>query len=169
MIILFIILFYKILLGFYVLRNTTNLAIEQEAKIFTNKSTCNMAKFQLKFIQNLGNKQQAINLLPLNQFDRNIIINNPDITALSLDFLCSHEVLMLPSASPKGFILQLSAASSSVLSLLLISLPCLFLSTNNVSSFFVLTSSLIYSIASPNTDALSICITPNLHINYINS
>lgn len=52
---------------------------QQETTIFTNMSTCNMVKFQLKFIQNLGNKQQAINLFSLKQFNRNIIIDDPDI------------------------------------------------------------------------------------------
>lgn len=108
------------------------------------------------------NKQLALFFRVILMFTSSSMIRTS--TKQSLDLLCIHELLKAPfsglSWSPlKGLIDELSMSplftSLTIVSIFLLSFPCLFCSTRIFNSLIVRFSSLMYSIASPTMDALS--------------
>lgn len=64
----------------------TYFGVEEKAIVIADVATSNMVEIQLKLVKNPGNKQQTIDLLSLNEFDSDFIVNDANINLSILRF-----------------------------------------------------------------------------------
>lgn len=64
----------------------TYFGVEEKAIVIADVAASNMVEIQPKLVKNPGNKQQTIDLLSLNEFDSDFIVNDANINLSILRF-----------------------------------------------------------------------------------